>query len=98
MIGEDVQLPGYKETGRDVDNVEAQEREFPDEKYPVPTEEEKIRLRRVHGTVPWIAWMLCIVEFAERASYYGASQIFSNFMQFPLPKGKCYVFAWNNHP
>ncbi|EMC98976.1 hypothetical protein BAUCODRAFT_120266 [Baudoinia panamericana UAMH 10762] len=31
--------------------------------------------------------MLCIVEFAERASYYGVQTIFANFMQFPLPPG-----------
>jgi hypothetical protein len=28
-----------------------------------------------------------VVEFAERASYYGVKTVFSNFMQFPLPKG-----------
>lgn len=31
--------------------------------------------------------MLCWVEFAERASYYGVQTIFSNFMQYPLPPG-----------
>lgn len=31
--------------------------------------------------------MLCAVEFAERASYYGVQTVFSNFMQYPLPKG-----------
>lgn len=31
--------------------------------------------------------MLCIEDLAERASYYGASTVFSNFMQFPLPDG-----------
>jgi dipeptide/tripeptide permease len=28
-----------------------------------------------------------VVEFAERASYYGVKTVFSNFMQFPLPEG-----------
>lgn len=37
--------------------------------------------------MPPVAYALCAVEFAERASYYGASTVFSNFMQFPLPAG-----------
>ena len=44
-------------------------------------------LRKVTDTIPITAYMLCIVEFSERASYYGVQGIFSNFMQFPLPKG-----------
>ncbi|KAF2093282.1 putative MFS peptide transporter [Rhizodiscina lignyota] len=57
-----------------------------DERYPPPTDEERATLRKVAERLPWIAYTLCIVEFAERASYYGASQIFNNFMEFPLPK------------
>ncbi|KAF2669276.1 PTR2-domain-containing protein [Microthyrium microscopicum] len=52
----------------------------------IPTEEEARTLRKISGRVPWIAFILCVVEFAERASYYGASQVFSNFMQWPLPR------------
>lgn len=52
-----------------------------------PTEEEKATLRKVAGTIPWISWILCVAEMAERASYYGASQVFNNYMQFPLPEG-----------
>jgi len=52
-----------------------------------PTDEELATLRRVAGSLPAIAWLLCVVEFAERASYYGASGVFSNFMEFPLPPG-----------
>jgi hypothetical protein len=50
-----------------------------------PTEEERTTLRRVSGSIPWVAYSLCAVEFAERASYYGCSFVFSNFVQFPLP-------------
>jgi hypothetical protein len=50
-----------------------------------PTEEERLTLRRVSGSIPWVAYCLCAVEFAERASYYGCSFVFSNFVQFPLP-------------
>jgi hypothetical protein len=58
------------------------------EKYPVPTEEESKTLRKVPGSLPVIAWALCLVELAERASYYGASTVFSNFIEFPLPQGR----------
>ena len=50
-----------------------------------PTEEERTKLRRVSGSIPWVAYSLCVVEFAERASYYGCQFVFSNFVQFPLP-------------
>lgn len=36
-----------------------------------PTDEELATLRRVPGKVPMIAYLLCCVEFCERASYYG---------------------------
>ncbi|KAF2767015.1 putative MFS peptide transporter [Teratosphaeria nubilosa] len=57
------------------------------ENYPVPTTEELSTLRRVADDIPTVAWLLCLVEFAERASYYGVQTVFSNFMQFPLPAG-----------
>lgn len=36
-----------------------------------PTEDERNTLRRVAGKMPTIAYVICAVEFAERASYYG---------------------------
>ena len=33
-----------------------------------PTEEERLTLRRVAGKIPTIAYLICIVEFAERSS------------------------------
>ncbi|KAF2239067.1 PTR2-domain-containing protein [Viridothelium virens] len=57
------------------------------EKYPIPTEQELSTLRKVSDGIPTVAWLLCIVEFSERASYYGVQTIFSNFMEYPLPKG-----------
>ena len=57
------------------------------EQYPAPTEEEIRLLRKVADRIPTKAYLLCVVEFAERASYYGVKTVFSNFMQFPLPKG-----------
>jgi len=44
-------------------------------------------LRKVAGKIPSIAYLLCIVELAERASYYGVKTVFHNYMQFPLPAG-----------
>jgi hypothetical protein len=58
------------------------------EKYPPPTEEEQKTLRKVPGSIPWIGYSLCVVEFAERASYYGATTVFANFLQRPLPPGR----------
>jgi hypothetical protein len=55
--------------------------------YPVPTEEEEKTLPKVAGSIPWVAYCLCFVEFAERASYYGAQTVFANFLTYPLPKG-----------
>lgn len=57
------------------------------EMYPQPTPEEAATLRKVADRIPLVAYSLCIVELAERASYYGVQTIFSNFMQFPLPAG-----------
>lgn len=56
--------------------------------HPPPSEEEKQTLRKVAGSLPLVSFSLCLVEFAERASYYGAKTVFSNFVQFPLPEGK----------
>jgi dipeptide/tripeptide permease len=52
-----------------------------------PTEEEFATLRRVAGRVPTVAYLLCAVEFCERASYYGCQGLFSNYVNRPLPVG-----------
>ncbi|KAG5357488.1 Peptide transporter PTR2 [Yarrowia sp. C11] len=44
-------------------------------------------LRRISAPVPKITYVLALVEFAERGSYYGLTNVISNFVQFPLPKG-----------
>ncbi|KAG5653761.1 hypothetical protein H0H81_010848 [Sphagnurus paluster] len=53
----------------------------------LPTDEERATLRLVSAPVPWAAYAIAIVEFAERASYYGCTGIFNNFIQRPLPLG-----------
>ena len=60
---------------------------YDETRYPRPTEEERTTLRKVADSIPALSYTLCVVEFAERASYYGVINIWSNFMQFPLPKG-----------
>jgi dipeptide/tripeptide permease len=52
-----------------------------------PTPEELLTLRRVAGPMPTVAYLICAVEFAERASYYGVQQLIGNFVNRPLPKG-----------
>lgn len=53
----------------------------------VPTDEELTTLRRVSGHIPMTAYLLCVIEFAERGSFYGVKQVFNNFVNRPLPKG-----------
>ncbi len=52
-----------------------------------PTEEERHTLRRVAGKIPTVAYMICAVEFAERASYYGVQPLIGNFVNRKLPAG-----------
>ncbi|KAF9269554.1 PTR2-domain-containing protein [Marasmius fiardii PR-910] len=52
-----------------------------------PTEEERQTLRRVSDTLPWNAFLIAIVEMAERFSYYGCTVVFTNFIQQSLPPG-----------
>lgn len=52
-----------------------------------PTEEESKTLRKVSGAVSWSGYMLCFVEAANNASYYGVTGVFANFLQRPLPEG-----------
>ncbi|KAI3393371.1 hypothetical protein diail_4409 [Diaporthe ilicicola] len=58
-----------------------------DAAYPLPTEEERKTLRKVYDSIPIASWSLCVIEMAERASYYGVKAAFNNYMQFPLPEG-----------
>jgi len=37
--------------------------------------------------MPWPAIAMCLVELSERASYYGSSGVFQNFVRGPLPEG-----------
>jgi hypothetical protein len=53
----------------------------------LPTPEELKTLKRVAVSLLITAYMLCVVEFAERGSYFGCKQVFANFINNPLPIG-----------
>ncbi len=57
------------------------------EKYPEPTAEDYTTLPKVLGHAPYATYLVCLVEFAERASYYGVKDRLNNFIQLKLPKG-----------
>ncbi|KAK2784283.1 hypothetical protein FQN52_009088 [Onygenales sp. PD_12] len=59
----------------------------PVEDEDAPTEEERATLRRIPGKIPSLTYLVCMVEFAERASYYGTSPLISNFVNRPMPVG-----------
>ncbi|KAI1182865.1 major facilitator superfamily transporter peptide [Nemania serpens] len=52
-----------------------------------PTPEELKTLRRVPANLPIVAYLICIVEFCERASFYGVQPLISNYVNRPLPAG-----------
>ena len=66
-------------------NMEAEG--LPTNQVNLPTEEERTTLRRVPGSLPTVAYIICAVEFAERASYYGVQPLISNYVNRPLPEG-----------
>ncbi|KAI5453955.1 hypothetical protein NCC49_004950 [Naganishia albida] len=53
----------------------------------VPTEHEMETLRKVAAPMKWAAIAMCIIELAERASYYGSKGPFGNFVRGKLPEG-----------
>jgi hypothetical protein len=76
-----------KQVNESFSNLSDDDDDDDDENFPAPTEEELKTLRKVAANMPLVTFALCWVEFAERASYYGAKAVFSNFIQFPLPAG-----------
>ena len=56
-----------------------------------PTEEELVTLRRVPDKIPIKIYTIAYVEMVERLSYYGCTQVFTNFIQQPAPtaSGAC---------
>ncbi|KFY75119.1 hypothetical protein V499_04894 [Pseudogymnoascus sp. VKM F-103] len=70
-----------------ITNVSEEKLAIDDDYENKPTDEEKATLRRVPGSLPAVAYLICAVEFCERASYYGVVGLINNFVNRPLPKG-----------
>ncbi|CAL1711653.1 unnamed protein product [Somion occarium] len=51
------------------------------------TEHELHTLRHVPDTLPYASFLVVIVEFAERWTYYGTTNSFNNYIRAPLPPG-----------
>ncbi|KAJ7140087.1 peptide/h+ symporter protein [Mycena crocata] len=51
------------------------------------TEHELATLRHVRDKLPWQAFTVAAVEFAERWTYYGTTNIYNNYIRAPLPAG-----------
>ncbi|GME76087.1 unnamed protein product [Ambrosiozyma monospora] len=58
----------------------------PDGLY-VAQPEDKLKYRSVKGKIKYVAYLILIVEFAERGSYYGVSHVLTNFIMRPMPAG-----------
>ncbi|KAJ7266315.1 PTR2-domain-containing protein [Mycena rebaudengoi] len=78
---------GPDEKRPETDNKSFHDSLSADEVASFPTDEERATLRHVAGEIPWAAYLICLVEFAERGSYYGCSGVFANYIQRPLPVG-----------
>jgi POT family proton-dependent oligopeptide transporter len=59
--------------------------EDPNAAGPEPTEEEWSQLREVSDAIPKSAFLVILVEFCERFTYYGLSGPFQNYVQHPNP-------------
>lgn len=56
------------------------------EMYPVPTEKDWKELREVADAIPKSAFLVILLEFCERFTYYGLSGPFQNYIQQPAPE------------
>lgn len=52
---------------------------------PEPTEQDWKELRQVADELPFSAFLILIIEFCERFTYYGLSGPFQNYIQNPAP-------------
>ncbi|CAI8509957.1 unnamed protein product [Hanseniaspora opuntiae] len=77
----------FSATSQDLENVKF------DEFIPI-TEDEKFSLpyKVKSGKLPWYIYLILLVEFAERASYYCCNDRLSNLVELPLPTNS----KWGN--
>jgi POT family proton-dependent oligopeptide transporter len=50
-----------------------------------PTEEDYKSMREVADTLPISAYLVILIEFCERFTFYGLSGPFQNYVQYPNP-------------
>lgn len=58
---------------------------------PEPTEQDRLELREVPDKIPHTAYLVIIIEFCERFTYYGLSGPFQNYIQYPAPPSCMFV-------
>ncbi|KAJ7624534.1 peptide/h+ symporter protein [Roridomyces roridus] len=51
------------------------------------TQHDLATLRHVRDKIPWPAFTVAVVEFAERWTYYGTTNLYNNYIRAPLPPG-----------
>ncbi|KAF7346834.1 Peptide/h+ symporter protein [Mycena sanguinolenta] len=51
------------------------------------THHDLATLRHVRDRIPWPAFTVAVVEFAERWTYYGTTNLYNNYIRAPLPPG-----------
>ncbi|GAA5798404.1 hypothetical protein HPULCUR_003806 [Helicostylum pulchrum] len=61
--------------------------EFRDDELagPEPTAQDRLELREISDKIPSTAYLVIIIEFCERFTYYGLSGPFQNYIQHPAP-------------
>ncbi|KAG1089515.1 hypothetical protein G6F42_019951 [Rhizopus arrhizus] len=60
-----------------------------------PTEEDYKHLREVADHIPKAAYLVILIEFCERFTFYGLTGPFQNYIQNPDP-GSCKLFQMVN--
>lgn len=67
--------------------------EFHDDELagPEPTAQDRLELREVSDKIPSTAYLVIIIEFCERFTYYGLSGPFQNYIQHPAPPSCKYI-------
>ncbi|CDH54190.1 mfs peptide transporter [Lichtheimia corymbifera JMRC:FSU:9682] len=67
---------------KDADYVQGEDGQL----YPVPTDQDWKELREVADAIPKSGFLVILIEFCERFTYYGLSGPFQNYIQHPNPE------------
>jgi POT family proton-dependent oligopeptide transporter len=59
-----------------------------------PTEEDYKNLREVADHIPKAAYLVILLEFCERFTYYGLTGPFQNYIQNPAPESCKYTLFY----